>query len=240
MNLLNLINRSEDLRGKYDYYLSLGFSDTASKVLSVLTFGDEELAFLVSEIGGSDVLGSLETWLQARDEDSVRKAIRAYYEEKHPQPLYDSHDTMQLSHFSFGGSSQPMASAFCELDDGDAELPFGNVKRFAGISTRASVAPPPIYACIREALSSDAYEPIEEKSAKSVFTAPTSTFRMTTSNASMGVVFNQVRSGRQVNMDQVRIEEVLNYFEYEAEVPIDSKFKISTEILEKKGNKKLL
>lgn len=73
-----------------------------------------------------------------------------------------------------------------------------------------------------------------------MFTSPTSTFRMTTSNASMGIVFNQIRSGRRVNMDEVRIEEVLNYFDYEAETPKDAKFAICTELMEKKGNKKIL
>ena len=93
---------------------------------------------------------------------------------------------------------------------------------------------------LMESLSTDAYAPIEEKEAKNVFTAPTSTFRMTTSNASMGIVFNQIRSKRRVNMDQVRIEEVLNYFDYEAKVPTDAKFAITTELMEKKGNKKIL
>ena len=93
---------------------------------------------------------------------------------------------------------------------------------------------------LMEALSTDSYEPIEEKDAKNVFTSPTSTFRMTTSNASMGIVFNQIRSGRRVNMDEVRIEEVLNYFDYEAETPKDAKFAICTELMEKKGNKKIL
>ena len=93
---------------------------------------------------------------------------------------------------------------------------------------------------ILEGLSTDSYEPIEEKDAKNVFTSPTSTFRMTTSNASMGIVFNQIRSGRRVNMDEVRIEEVLNYFDYEAEPPEDAKFAIYTELMEKKGNKKIL
>jgi Ca-activated chloride channel family protein len=93
---------------------------------------------------------------------------------------------------------------------------------------------------LMEALSTDSYEPIEEKYAKNVFTSPTSTFRMTTSNASMGIVFNQIRSGRRVNMDEVRIEEVLNYFDYEAETPKDVKFAICTELMEKKGNKKIL
>lgn len=86
----------------------------------------------------------------------------------------------------------------------------------------------------------DGYEPIEEKNARSVFTAPTSTFRMTTSTASIGILFNQLRSGRRIRMDQVRIEELLNYFDYASEIPSDAKFRIQTELLPKSVNKKLL
>ena len=93
---------------------------------------------------------------------------------------------------------------------------------------------------LAEALSTDSYETIEEKSAKNVFTSPTSTFRMTTSNASMGIIFNQLRNGRWVNMNQVRIEEVLNYFDYDAKAPENEKFRISTELLLKGDSKKLL
>ena len=91
-----------------------------------------------------------------------------------------------------------------------------------------------------EALATDAYEPIEEKDAKGVFTAPTSTFRMTTSNASMGILFNQLRSGRYIEMDQVRIEEILNAFDYKVEAPKDAKFAITTELKPKSRDKKLL
>ncbi len=90
---------------------------------------------------------------------------------------------------------------------------------------------------IMGALSTDSYEPIEEKDAKNVFTSPTSTFRMTTSNASMGIVFNLIRSGRRVNMDEVRIEEVLNYFDYEAEAPEDAKFAICIELIKERQQK---
>ena len=86
----------------------------------------------------------------------------------------------------------------------------------------------------------DAYEPIEEKSAKNVFAEPASTFRMTTNTASMGIVMNQLRSGRPVDLSQVRIEELLNYFDYQEEIPQDEKFKISTELLPKGKDKSLL
>ena len=87
---------------------------------------------------------------------------------------------------------------------------------------------------------SDSYERIEEKSAKDVFHAPTSTFRMTTNTASMGMVMNQIRSGRRVDLSQVRVEEILNYFDYQTEEATEEKFRISTELLDKGGNKKIL
>ena len=94
----------------------------------------------------------------------------------------------------------------------------------------------PLMACI----DTDSYEPIEEKSAGSVFTSPSSTFRMTTNTASMGIVLNQLRNERHVDLSQVRIEEVLNYFDYENESPQEARFAVYTEILPKGSDKELL
>ena len=94
----------------------------------------------------------------------------------------------------------------------------------------------PLMACI----DTDSYEPIEEKSAASVFTSPSSTFRMTTNTASMGIVLNQLRNERHVDLSQVRIEEVLNYFDYENESPEEARFAVYTEILPKGSEKELL
>ncbi|MBP5281184.1 MAG: von Willebrand factor type A domain-containing protein [Lachnospiraceae bacterium] len=87
----------------------------------------------------------------------------------------------------------------------------------------------------------DSYESIEEKDASSVLTAPTSTFRMTTTTASMGILLNQIRSGRHVDMSQVRIEEVLNYFDYDFGpwTDKDAKFRICTEHYPKTGDREL-
>ena len=83
---------------------------------------------------------------------------------------------------------------------------------------------------LQEAISSDSYEKIEEKDAMSPLTSPTSTFRMTTNTSSMGIVLNQIRRGRSVDISQVRIEELLNYFDYDEEYPEDEIFKIDTKL----------
>ena len=67
MKFKHLINKSKETRRKYEYYLGLGYSDKAAKVLSVVTYGNEKLVVLVSftrrstpalhtkRSGGSDV-----------------------------------------------------------------------------------------------------------------------------------------------------------------------------------------
>ncbi len=93
---------------------------------------------------------------------------------------------------------------------------------------------------LEELVSTDSYEQIEEKDARSVLTEPTSTFRMTTNTSSMGIVLNQIREGRHVDLSQVRIEELLNYFSYDEETAKEEKFRIHTELCDKNEGKELL
>ncbi len=232
--------KSKETRRKYEYYLSLGYSENAANVLSVVTYGDEELVFLVKQLGKKNVIENLYSWLHAREEKSPQEAIKAFYEEKHPQTVHDEEETGLACL-----TGMPMLRAFGCARPGRRAAKKASVS--CSCAPDVGIAPwmqeesvNNAFSELKESLSTDAYEPIEESDAKSVFTAPTSTFRMTTSNASMGIVLNQIRSGRCVNMDQVRIEEVLNYFDYDVKPPRDTKFTIYTELMEKKGNKKIL
>ena len=47
--------------------------------------------------------------------------------------------------------------------------------------------------------ATDEYEHIEEKDARSTAAEPTSTFRMTTTTASAGIILNQLRNGRRID-----------------------------------------
>ena len=266
MSFKQLINKSKETRRKYKYYLSLGYSDHAAKVMSVVTYGNEDVAFLVKQLGKKNVIDKLYSWLHEREEESAEDAIHEYYEEKYLRPQYEEEERNRKRRIcaKMARPSSPVPASSV-IPDADVEILGSDicedvltggesvlcdcclVEEEAGSLSVSSPAPMmkgafnrEVPRKIMEAISTDAYEPIEEKDAKNVFTAPTSTFRMTTSNASMGIVFNQIRSERRVNMDQVRIEEVLNYFDYEAEAPTDKKFSISTELMEKKGNKKIL
>ena len=250
MKFKHLINKSKETRRKYDYYLSLGYSDKAAKVLSVVTYGDENLVFLVKQLGRKNVIEKLYSWLHEREEETPGEAIEAFYDEKYRRPLYEEEEKRRKS-FAKARGSRPVPSANispCIVETDEKRSPVACVCKEISCDEDLMGCDPCIAidsvleepSEIMESISTDAYEPIEEKEAKNVFTAPTSTFRMTTSNASMGIVFNQIRSKRRVNMDQVRIEEVLNYFDYDAKVPTDAKFAITTELMEKKGNKKIL
>ncbi len=86
----------------------------------------------------------------------------------------------------------------------------------------------------------DEYQPIEEKDFRTTMRELTSTFRMTTNTASVGVLFNQLRNRRGIDRSMVRIEEMLNYFRYRTEKPEEEMFRISTELKDKENGSKLL
>ena len=89
MKFKRLINKSKETRRKYEYYLSLGYSEHAAKVLSVVTYGDDKLVFLVNQLGRKNVMEELYAWLHERKEGTPEEAIEAFYEEKHPRPKYE-------------------------------------------------------------------------------------------------------------------------------------------------------
>ena len=88
--------------------------------------------------------------------------------------------------------------------------------------------------------ATDEYETIEEKDARSTVAEPTSTFRMTTNTASAGVILNQLRNGRRIDKSMVRIEEMLNYFRYDSEIPNTDMFNIAYEMMDADNEKKYL
>lgn len=86
----------------------------------------------------------------------------------------------------------------------------------------------------------DKYNPIEENNFLNTLINPTSTFRTTCNTASMGIVKSNILGGKTINKSMVRIEELMNYFDYKLEKPIDKLFEINTEVYSRSKNKKLL
>ncbi len=102
MKFKRLINKSKETRRKYEYYLSLGYSEHAAKVLSVVTYGDEKLVFLIKQLGRNNVMDELYSWLHERKEETPEEAIEAFYEDKHPRPKYEERTMICRSRSSAG------------------------------------------------------------------------------------------------------------------------------------------
>jgi len=241
----------KDSFDKYLFYRGLGYSVPAAEVLSRLTYGSIETVSLAKRFPAENRVQKIYARMKDRRESD-------------PEPTSDLESELVLEGYCLSRDlpesiESAEESAFFDADAAD----FGSTTRGARIKrsvkrsaflgrTSLETAEEPFMASgvcsmriAKEAfplenLRTDAYEAIEEQKARGVFTAPTSSFRMTTSSASMGIIFNQLRSGRRIDMDQVRIEEVLNCFDYDSEIPTDTKFAIQTELVPKSENKKLL
>lgn len=74
-------------------------------------------------------------------------------------------------------------------------------------------------------------EIIEEKGQLDTMLHPTSTFRMTTNTASIGMIRKDLNRGREVDKSIVRIEEMLNDFRYTFDKPNKDMFSLSWEMM---------
>ena len=237
---------------RYDFYRRLGYSAEASTVLSMTTYGTDTQSILIKELGREDHIRKLYNWMQAHPGETIDEAASAlerkrfssygsqYYRGRKClalDPLSDeeddclTEDDMEADDIATDDMEQPIRYSVASYNS----LPGRFISRKSLVSVEKSLA------LMGLGLSdTDSYEVIEEKNAKNVFTAPSSTFRMTTGSASMGILLNQIRHKRAIHMDQVRIEELLNAFDYQTEYPTEERFQISTELLHKSEEKELL
>ena len=225
--------RDSDTLDKFIYYRELGYSAEASEFLSRVTYGDENLARHARQLGMENGLAGLIAWVKEREENPPADDSAAYYELYKLAPGGNSRKSLAST---LRCSYSPFEELSGEVDCMLIEPPTSGGGRMA----YAEAYEQKVMLC-RKLPETDSYESIEEKDAKNILTAPTSTFRMTTSNASLGIVLNQLRNGRSVDMSQVRIEELLNAFDYDAGYPTKEKFRISTERMAKDdGSKEIL
>ena len=229
----NANQKGSDTLDKFIYYRELGYSAEASEFLSRVTYGDEDLARRARQLGIENGLAGLIAWVKEREETPPKDDSAAYYELYKLAPGGNSRKSLAST---LRCSYSPFEELSGEVDCMLIEPPTSGGGRMA----YAEAYEQKVMLC-RKLPETDSYESIEEKDAKNILTAPTSTFRMTTSNASLGIVLNQLRNGRSVDMSQVRIEELLNAFDYDAGYPTKEKFRISTERMAKDdGSKEIL
>ncbi len=275
MDLAQMIRNNEVFSKRFDYYSSLGYSEKAATVLSVLTYGNRDLSELIKELGGERILEKLYGWLLEAEGRDPQSAVSDYFVKKRrvesePRPSFlgglfgglsraksaprgrgraveDSgalyEECVDIEEPVVGAAAPAatpvmgMSSAMIVGGAAGAMPGMGMINNIGAIPNPGDTGALPNLA---ELTATDSYEKIEEKDAKSPLTAPTSTFRMTTNTSSMGIILNQIRSGRSVDRSQVRIEEVLNYFDYDEEPPKEEIFKISTELSKTSDDRELL
>ena len=225
--------RETDILDRFIYYRELGYSARASEVLSRVTYGDGDLARFARRFDRENVIPELYARLKTGKAFSPEPET-----EISPVPTGSGADSADFTYVM-----TPMAAPFEDLTDDDGEAPFEEAPYpDNGIMCRiaAPSAPRVLYRARMAPMPTDSYETIEEKGTREVLTAPTSTFRVTTATASAGIVFNQLRNGRAVDMSQVRIEELLNAFRYDMRAPVGAKFRIQAERLPKGNGRELV
>ena len=261
MDIRNYIEKNDNIRAKYEYYLSLGYGEKASSVLAMCTYGSWRDKDFFNSFKGDNILERVYDYFAECKEDNPNSAIEEFLrtlvsddvccDEEAPVSSSASRgvfakiarESQSMGAYASMNMAQPMMGA--AMMSAAACAPAGGMGMMGGSMAGAMMGfPNPAATNIDPNLiATDSYENIEEKDAKSVITAPTSTFRMTTSTASVGVLLNQVRSGRNISMSQVRIEELLNYFDYdngEWSKENRKQFRISTEVMDKAEGRKIL
>ena len=164
------IGCSEERRKKYEYYLELGYSEEAAQVLSTVTYGDEDLCFLVKRFSKNNTIENLHAWLRSREEADPEEAIPAFREEELSPPdagqdLPDSAFYRTKSLCCFDALSAAPEEETCLFDLDEEEDDAGNSGLFSMAIGRLA-SPSAGAFSLAEELSSDEYEPIEEESAK--------------------------------------------------------------------------
>lgn len=93
---------------------------------------------------------------------------------------------------------------------------------------------------IEKIAGTDSYHQIVEQGFKETYSNPFSSFKMTTNNASIGILMNNLNNNRYIDKSMVRIEEVLNGINFNLKKPKDRKFNYVTRLCNKpNSNNKL-
>ena len=234
----------------YNYYLSLGYEHKTAACLSLFTYGSYRFKeFSMDRLYDALTKGKeylphekLHSRIQMRHSNSYGGAARAYSPPPGSSevctPAYDL--ALRLSPKASKGAkphgiSRSMAGRTIEPEGYAEESYYG-----ALASPFIGMRPDPLVLAGAMGYATDEYEHIEEKDARNTAAEPTSTFRMTTNTASAGIILNQLRNGRRIDRSMVRIEEMLNYFRYESEIPADDMFHLSCEIMDSENDRKYL
>ena len=250
MRIKEILKTDKHIRRLYKYYRKLGYTEYVSFVLAYFTYGDNQTSNFLRTFPDKQFFECVYKWLSEHDVNTKEEAFEKRV------PVVERVRKKGSAVFSgllskCSSASQPVCGS-AKWNGGERSAMYSltsgmhpsSEASFSGAACKAMPADGETgslnMVSFAEMIATDAYEPIEEKNEKNVFSSPSSTFRMTTNTASVGVLLNQIRNGRSVHMSEVRIEELMNYFRYHAELPEEETFRITTEIKEKGEDKCLL
>lgn len=225
MQLEKLIEKNKSDIILYEYYKKLGYSEEASILMTLFHYGDLSTTRLFSK--ASD-FKSLKAYIEDSKQESIQ-ALLCSFDFDSQNIVMSPSSRVSARPFTRMLSKQSMKTAAPMV------LAAENHETTA-VYSYAPMAMPGLL----ENISTDTYENIEERGSKNALTSPSSTFRMTTNTASMGIFLNQLRNHRHVSMSQIRIEEILNYFNYKNNVGTHDKINIDTAYYEKENGKALV
>ena len=95
------------------------------------------------------------------------------------------------------------------------------------------LGPTPALPTAPDVPDTESYEHITESGFQDVSKSPTSSFNTTCNTASIGMIMNRIRHGVAVRPDSVRLEELMNYFDYDIKSNDNEMFDIDIEICDK-------
>ncbi len=232
----------------YNYYLSLGYDHKTAACLALFTYGE----YRFRKFSMDDLYDALAHGKAYLPPEVLKETNESRFQRLFGGPSYAcssgtgfgpcAPSAAPAEPSGLGGMSvksarcivrrpmQPLTEAEC----------YDEASCFGSMSPAMGAKQSPLDLAGGLGFATDEYEHIEEKNARSTAADPTSTFRMTTNTASAGIVLNQLRNGRRIDRSMVRIEEMLNYFRYESEIPADDMFNLSYEIMDSEDNRKYL
>lgn len=263
MNLRNLLLDNVKSLNYFDYYKKIGYTDAQSLVLSLFPYGNKY------NQDGFFFYMNLYKNLEKKDKTLCEyisdKVVEIYKEKSGLNPytlLKDGKEykeaskkkteeygtwSVMASLNSLGFNAKPIrkSSGIC-----GQSLSAGNVAALNFSPMRSLCLAEDVEGAEgigdldglefsdSEEVGTDSYNLIEEKGTVDTLTNPTSTFRMTSNTAAFGIL--RKNKMRAIKNSMVRIEEILNNFEYNLSKPTKRMFNINTELCDKPNSKNKL
>ncbi len=227
--------KRENREEYYKYYLSLGYDHKVAACLAMFTYGE----YRFRQFSMDDLYNAL---CKGREYLPAEELERRRLEEWEEKAIVAA--TMVTTQKREMERSMPYIPMAEEPEEEYPDLMFFGESdiscSYVSACKLGNYSAKKLSPVMAGGFATDEYEPIEEKDARTAAFDPMSTFRMTTNTASAGVILNQLRSGRRIDKSMVRIEEMLNYFRYDSEIPRDEMFNIAYELMDADKGKKYL